>query len=1570
MAKKRLNKKVAIIGSIVAALVILAAIVVILRLVETPDKFLRDADVALAAKDYKNAERNIKKAYGCAKTNERRIEIAFKLADFYLEQNEWNKAVGTWNKIIMLDTKNVKAREALLDFTYQAADAGQWMVWKDIESNASKLIELTPSPYLYLFRGRAKFEMTIRGQTTNRDKLIAEAIEDLQKAVRQEPNNVEAYWYLAQCEITKGNLIAEKGAFNETTKAFERAKAILEEAITIVPEEPKAHTNLMRLKLRMIKNRKEFSEHENEFLLITEKFPSSSVAFSTLSKYYQRSLAYKFDAETLDKAIDAAEKAVKFDSKNVRNAILAARLYYQKASILKNDTAMKNALETLQNALTLPGAQDVPGPRRLERRSHRLTLDSMLATCYIEQVLDNPEAEKDEWIAKTEQVVHDIEQIVGTAEHMTVVKWHGLIELAKGNTTSAVQKLYAAYQQFKASGTKDIQVSYRLAKTFENTTEIGAVADFLSNTFPDIMYSKPQAYLDFAELFLKFNDPGRALNAVNRFDELFSANTRSKLIRINAYTAAGQFDDAEKTLAQLQQNDAKTIVAKILLHQAQIDRLETVIITKTWGEEKQPGESEKTAEHVDRSTEAMNVEVKKHHDDQVKLLEELLKAEPNYVGPQTFSPLCQRYISTGDYEQAKTLINLVLQYLPTDTSALVYKQVLSEPDPANIPNERYRQITEQVLSGISDTYKRAMALAQFYENNDKLDKAAEEYQKAVEAKPSDTIAASSLLDIALANKAFELAEQLAKMARRENLDQCEGNVFAAHIAIAKKQYDQALARIDEALRQRPVYSLMYSLRRSANKALGNSSEAIEDAKKAIDMNPMNGAIAKQLAALLYQRNQQLGDKTTPEEIAETKRALNRARGLNPADPELLRLYIEYISQTNSQEALALLQRLYKAVPTPQNAIFLGNLATKLANEEINQGKKQAYIEIASAAFQQAYEKAPTDKIILNNYAEFYRRTNQPDKARQLLMTAQDENLLWKLHLRSGEFEQAKNILDKLYAATPNDTDILKSLAYIAQKTSDKDGIKKYSAELLALDSSIEAQLFQIEIFLQTGIINDAEKKLASFRERYPNEPKGILLEAWLVMRQGRLKKAMELINKYLEIDLDSAIAWRLRGMVNYLFGNYTQAIIDFQKSKSITDDPQLGVDLAKAYLRVGREDDAITELLLAVNDERAGVEARTVLEQTYLNMDNKEALSEFYNKTLKKFPNDVFWYKRAARFAMAVNNNDEAASLFEKAFQNSRKQGQEGDLEALNGYLQSLLNAKKYAKVVEYASNYIYGDLAIVAYAALADAKFHTHNKDAALQYYRKALEKAETNDDTIFSLLKRIDIVMGHTEAVKLCNEKLKTNPDSLGVNMAMYNVMRVSGEYNKALIYIDRCLEITKPDDPLRFRYKDTKANILLLAYNKTSDEKYLDRAIKEYQSIIAQQPNNIKMLNNLAYLLASMDRDLDKAMEYAGKAHNMVPDDENILDTYAYVLYKNGQYAKAVELSQSAVQLFERGRVSAPVEVYEHLGMANEKLGRNAEAITAYEQALKAGQGVLSEQEQETIRATIGRLRNQLQ
>lgn len=97
------------------------------------------------------------------------------------------------------------------------------------------------------------------------------------------------------------------------------------------------------------------------------------------------------------------------------------------------------------------------------------------------------------------------------------------------------------------------------------------------------------------------------------------------------------------------------------------------------------------------------------------------------------------------------------------------------------------------------------------------------------------------------------------------------------------------------------------------------------------------------------------------------------------------------------------------------------------------------------------------------------------------------------------------------------------------------------------------------------------------------------------------------------------------------------------------------------------------------------------------------------------------------------------------------------------------------------------------------------------------------------------------------------------------------------------------------------------------------------------LAAYPHSAMIKNSLAYTLALLERDLDRALDLVDAALKAEPDNYAYLDTLGWILYKKGDYAGALRSLISAVE-----REQDPsYEIYDHVGDVLVKLGRAAEA-----------------------------------
>jgi rhomboid protease GluP len=127
--------------------------------------------------------------------------------------------------------------------------------------------------------------------------------------------------------------------------------------------------------------------------------------------------------------------------------------------------------------------------------------------------------------------------------------------------------------------------------------------------------------------------------------------------------------------------------------------------------------------------------------------------------------------------------------------------------------------------------------------------------------------------------------------------------------------------------------------------------------------------------------------------------------------------------------------------------------------------------------------------------------------------------------------------------------------------------------------------------------------------------------------------------------------------------------------------------------------------------------------------------------------------------------------------------------------------------------------------------------------------------------------------------------------------------------------------------------------------------EQSLLDYKLAIehASERNTLATAHNrYAWTLADkLNRDLAAAESHAKTAVNLAPDNFAIMDTLAWVYYRQGRYREAMSQQLQAVKTGERlmGFFDLEGELYYHLGAIYEKLGNVEDARAQYTRALGA-------------------------
>jgi tetratricopeptide (TPR) repeat protein len=115
--------------------------------------------------------------------------------------------------------------------------------------------------------------------------------------------------------------------------------------------------------------------------------------------------------------------------------------------------------------------------------------------------------------------------------------------------------------------------------------------------------------------------------------------------------------------------------------------------------------------------------------------------------------------------------------------------------------------------------------------------------------------------------------------------------------------------------------------------------------------------------------------------------------------------------------------------------------------------------------------------------------------------------------------------------------------------------------------------------------------------------------------------------------------------------------------------------------------------------------------------------------------------------------------------------------------------------------------------------------------------------------------------------------------------------------------------------------------------------DQARALYEKALAQRSDLPGAKNDLAWLLADQGADLERALTLAQEAQQAEPENPDFVDTLGYVYLRKGLHEPALQQISYAVELTEGARP----EFHYHLGLALRALGREGEAVAAFERAL---------------------------
>jgi len=218
---------------------------------------------------------------------------------------------------------------------------------------------------------------------------------------------------------------------------------------------------------------------------------------------------------------------------------------------------------------------------------------------------------------------------------------------------------------------------------------------------------------------------------------------------------------------------------------------------------------------------------------------------------------------------------------------------------------------------------------------------------------------------------------------------------------------------------------------------------------------------------------------------------------------------------------------------------------------------------------------------------------------------------------------------------------------------------------------------------------------------------------------------------------------------------------------------------------------------------------------------------------------------------------------------------------------------------------------------------------------FREALEH-EQDKFPIWGALLQLDLQLSDWQALHEDAEKaadlFPTQPQPFLYDGIALNQLK---QHDKAIEALVTGRDLVVDNKPLEAQFLGLLGDV----YNAVKDYAKSDEA---YGKALAINSDDAGVLNNWAYYLSERGEKLEKAEEMSRRSNDLAPGTATYMDTYAWILFKEGQYEKAREWQEKAI-----AASTAPEGVLlEHYGDILYKLGDTGAALEQWKRAQAAG------------------------